>query len=62
MVKKVNKKAMADRGKFDTQNTDYDEPYDFRVSAAVNPYSAKSAASISVWGDTLVESVRHYCI
>ena len=57
MVKKVNKRTMADRGKFDTQNTDYDEPYDFRVSAAVNPYSAKSAASIAVWGDTLVESV-----
>ena len=51
------KAAMANRGKFDSKNTDYGKPIHYKVAAAVVPFSAASAKAAMVWGDTLVESV-----
>jgi len=52
------KKAMADRGTFKVGgNSSYGKPYSHLVSAAVMPYVRASAASVSVWGDTLAGCV-----
>lgn len=52
------KKAMAERGSFKVgSNSSYDKPYSHLVSAAVAPYVRASAASVSVWGDTLAGCV-----
>jgi len=56
MVKK-SKKAMADRGKFDSKHTNFPEPIHYKVAAAVEPFSFASAAASKVWGDTLVNCV-----
>ena len=51
------KRAMADRGKFETSHTDYKKPIHFKVAAAVAPFSVASARAASVWADTLVDCV-----
>ena len=51
------KKAMANRGTFESKNTNYHDPIHYKVVAAVAPYSVASAKAATVWGDTLVESV-----
>jgi hypothetical protein len=52
------KKAMAERGTFKVgSNSSYDKPYSHLASAAVAPYVRASAASVGVWGDTLVGCV-----
>ena len=51
------KKAMANRGTFESKHTNYPDPIHYKVVAAVAPYSVASAKAATIWGDTLVESV-----
>lgn len=51
------KRAMANRGKFESKYTDYPDPIHYKVVAAVEPYTFASSAAAKVWGDTLVSCV-----
>jgi len=59
MAKKTAKAkaAMANRGTFDSKHTDHAKPINYKVAAAVEPFTFASAAASKVWADTLVNCV-----